>query len=264
MKSSAEQWTTKELIASFIAREMQDDDAVSFPAGIPEIRAGVFLANLTHAPDLRIQTSMSQVNVRGEEKLEDFGSAMDWRFYRFAEGFHLHHECFDFAAKHSTAFFVGGLQIDRFGNTNLIGVGKNPSRLDFRGPGSLGATTMATQAGRYYIYTNAHNPRVFVQKCDYISAMGWGDGGADARSKLGLPGGGPRYVITPLGVLDFEEESKAMRLKHIHPGVTLDDVVSNTGFELVIPDAVTETPAPRSGDVDLLRERIDVKGMLRG
>lgn len=255
--------TRKELIATFISKQMKDDDAVSFPAGIPEVRVGVFLANLTHAPDLRIQTTMSQINVHRERRLEDCESAMDWRFYRFTEGFYLHHECFDFAAKHSTAFFVGGIQIDQFGNTNLIGLGKDAKRLDFRGPGSLGSTTMATQAGRYYIYTNAHNKRVFVEECDFISAYGWGKGGADARTKLGLPGGGPMYVISPLGVMDFEEKTKALRLKHLHPGVTAEEVQDNTGFDLIIPDHVEPTPVPSQTDIDIIRERVDIKGMLR-
>lgn len=255
--------TRKELIAAFISKQMKDEDAVSFPAGIPEVRVGVFLANLTHAPDLRIQTSMSQINVHREQKLEDCESAMDWRFYRFTEGFYLHHECFDFAAKHSTAFFVGGIQIDRFGNTNLIGLGRDPKKLDFRGPGSLGSTTMATQAGRYYIYTNTHTPRVFVEQCDFISAYGWGRGGADARSKLGLPGGGPVYVISPLGVMDFEEQTKALRLKYLHPGVTVEEVQDSTGFDLILPDRIEQTPLPSQADIDLIRERIDINSMLR-
>lgn len=256
-------YAIKELLAAFICSEIADDDAVSFPAGIPEIRAGVFLANLTHAPNLKIQTTMSAVNVSQANQMEDFDSAMDWRFHRFAEGYYLHHECFDFPAKHSTAFFVGGLQIDRYGNTNLIGTGKDPRRLDFRGPGSLGSTSMATQAGRYYIYTNAHSPRIFVEKCDYISAFGWGDGGADARSRLGLPGGGPKFVITPLCVMDFQEQSKALRLKLLHPGVTKDDVVQATGFDLIVPECVETTPVPTEAELLLLRERVDVAGRLR-
>lgn len=264
MSTATMDFTRKELIAAFISRQMKNEDAVSFPAGIPEVRVGVFLANLTHAPDLRIQTTMSQINVRDESRLEDCESAMDWRFYRFAEGFHLHHECFDYAAKHSTAFFVGGIQIDRYGNTNLIGLGSDHKRPYFRGPGSLGSTTMATQAGRYYIYTNAHNKRVFVESCDFISAFGWGQGGADARSKLGLPGGGPKYVITPLCVMDFEETSKSLRLKHLHPGVSKDEVLDQTGFDLIMPDHIEETPTPDPSQIAVIRERIDIKGMLRG
>ncbi len=263
MSNATMEFTRKELIAAFISRQMQNDDAVSFPAGIPEVRVGVFLANLTHAPDLKIQTTMSQINVHRESKLEDCESAMDWRFYRFTEGFYLHHECFDFAAKHSTAFFVGGIQIDQFGNTNLIGLGADHKKLDFRGPGSLGSTTMATQAGRYYIYTNTHNKRVFVESCDFISAVGWGKGGADARSDLGLPGGGPKYVITPLCVMDFEEASKALRLKYLHPGVTKDEVLSNTGFDLIVPERIEETSLPTRSEIEIIRDRVDINGMLR-
>src|SRR6185312_17349438 len=101
-------------------------------------------------------------------------------------------------------------------------------RLKFRGPGSVGTPTLSTHVGRYYIVLNGHSPRLLVERCDYISAYGWGSGGADARTKLGLPGGGPRYVVTPLCVMDFEQHTKRVRLKSLHPGVSLDDVVQNT------------------------------------
>ena len=62
---------------------------------------------------------------------------------------------------------------------------------------------------RFHLVVNSHDTRIFVPKCDFVSAYGWGAGGADARTKLGLPGGGPRYVVTPLCVMDFEEEHQA-------------------------------------------------------
>ena len=81
-EKTAADYTRKEAIVTFISREMKNDDSVSFPAGIPEIRAGVFLANFTPAPDLKIYMTMSWVNVLKEDKLEPFNSAMDWRFSR--------------------------------------------------------------------------------------------------------------------------------------------------------------------------------------
>lgn len=256
-------YTRKEQMVTFISHEMKDDDIVAFPAGIPELRAGVFLANLTHAPNLRIHTTMSGVNVLKEFRLESFDSAMDWRFSRFIEGYFLHHEVFDMASKAMDVFFVGGIQIDKFGNTNLIGIGDNYEKLRFRGPGSLGAASVSTLASRYYIFTNTHSKRVFVEKCDFISTFGWGTGGADAREKLGLPGGGPKYIITPLCIMDFEDQTKALRLKYLHQGISKEDVINNTGFPVIVPQEIQSTPLPTGEEMELLRTRIDIDGALR-
>ena len=85
-------------------------------------------------------------------------------------------------------------------------------------------------------------------------------GGADARKKLGLPGGGPRFCITPLCIFDFEDESKRMRLKSVHPGVTVEQVLASTGFQPIVPAQVPTTPVPTEEQVALLRNRIDVEG----
>jgi glutaconate CoA-transferase subunit B len=116
---------------------------------------------------------------------------------------------------------------------------------------------------RFHLVVNSHDKRIFVPKCDFVSAYGWGSGGADARTKLGLPEGGPRYVVTPLCVMDFDDDSKRMRLKSLHPGVSIDDVVQNTGFELLIPPQVPVTRLPTAEQLHVLRTRIDVGGALR-
>ena len=160
-------------------------------------------------------------------------------------------------------FFIGGLQIDAFGNTNLIGIGADFKHLKMRGPGGVGTASMATNIGRYYLYVNNHSKQTLTERLDWRSSFGYGDGGADARKKLGLPGGGPRFCITPLCIFDFEEESKRMRLKSVHPGVTVEQVLASTGFQPVVPDNVPTTPAPTEEQVALLRNRIDVEGVLR-
>jgi glutaconate CoA-transferase subunit B len=116
---------------------------------------------------------------------------------------------------------------------------------------------------RFYLFVNEHSPRVFVPRCDFVSTVGWGEGGADARLRLGLPGGGPRYCITPLAVLDFEETSKRLRLHSVHPGVTVDEVKARTGFELLAPDRVPVTGSPDDDELDILRRRVDPQGLLR-
>ncbi len=188
----------------------------------------------------------------------------DRRVVRWAESYSDTGHRFDRVkdwSKH--VFFIGGVQVDAYGNTNLIGVGADYRRLKFRGPGSVGTPTLSTHVGRYYIVLNNHNPRVLVEKCDYISAYGWGTGGADARRKLGIPGGGPHYCVTPLCVMDFAEDTRRMRLKSVHSGVSVDTVKRETGFALDVPASVSETAPPSAEELSVLRSRVDRDGRLR-
>ncbi|MBI3068995.1 MAG: hypothetical protein HYY79_09040 [Betaproteobacteria bacterium] len=101
-----------------------------------------------------------------------------------------------------------------------------------------------------------------MEKCDFVSAFGWGEGGKH-RETLGFTGGGPQYCITPLCIMDFEPATKRMRLHSLHPGASVDQVVKNTGFELIIPDEIPVTEPPTPDELRLLRKRIDVEGVLR-
>ena len=165
--------------------------------------------------------------------------------------------------RRNSLFFIGGIQIDKYGNSNMIGVGKDYRRLKFRGPGPVGTTTFSAYVGRYQIFLNSHTKRVLVEQCDFISSVGWGQAGGHVRKNLGLPGAGPKYCITPLCIMDFEEKTKHMRLKYLHPGVRVDQVVENTGFELILPKNVKTTPEPNDDELHLLRTRIDPNGILR-
>ena len=121
----------------------------------------------------------------------------------------------------------------------------------------------ARHVGRYYIVLNSHTSRIFVEKCDFISAFGWGTGGADARRKLGIPGGGPRYCVTPMCVFDFAEDTKRLRLRSVHRGTSAQDVQANTGFALAVPTPVPETDPPTVEELRALRTRVDQSGFLR-
>jgi glutaconate CoA-transferase subunit B len=117
--------------------------------------------------------------------------------------------------------------------------------------------------GRYYIVLNSHTPRIFVERCDYISAYGWGAGGADARRRMGLPGGGPKYCVTPLCVIDFAEDTKRMRLHSLHAGVSAADVQARTGFALTTSVPIPTTDPPSAEELHVLRTRVDRSGFLR-
>ena len=253
-------YSDQELMAVFISRQIQDGEFVSVGTNLPVPRAGVLLAHLHHAPNLILGTGDILTNYAKGGRLEAFEFIADSRAAFGAEGV----TAMDFETlRRVDLFFVGGVQIDKYGNTNLIGIGKDHRHLKFRGPGGAGTATLTALVKRYFIYTNSHTPRIFVEECDFRSTVGWDKGGADARKKLGFPGGGPDYVITPLCVMDFEEETKRMRLKHLAPHTTVEEVVKNTGFELIIPKVIEPIAAPTEQELDTLRTRVDTAGILR-
>jgi glutaconate CoA-transferase subunit B len=257
-------YSRDELIACYVADEMRNGDRCFVGANLAVPRAGNLLANLTHAPDLKVGIGLVRVNLLNEPVLESTKFSTDYRMARFAEGLIIHNDIFDDMRACSTVFFVGGLQIDRFGNTNLIGLGKDYDRLDLRGPGSLGTVSSAHYCDRYYLYTPVHSPRTLVEKCDFISVFGHGEGG-DHRARLGLDryNAGPAALITPLAILDFETADHRMRVQSIHPGVTVEELQAQTGFELEVPEDVPTTREPTAEELQLLRTRIDIDGLLR-
>ena len=255
--------TTAEAVASWIASDLPDGLWVNVGANLAVPRAGVLLAHLTHAPNLHVHLAFSRAYLRDQPVLEGFASITDWRGARWAESYLVHNTTYDNNRhRKDGAFFIGGLQVDPYGNTNLIGIGSDPKKLKFRGPGGIGTGYMAAFASRLYIYVQSHDRRIFVPQCDYVSAFGWRRGDL-RRETLGLPGGGPRYCITPLGIFDFEPVQHRMRLKSLHPGVTVEQVMDNTGFDVVIDGNVPTTPAPSTEHLALLRSRIDPGGELR-
>ncbi len=252
-----------ELLAAYFAGQIENGDRVFVGANLPVPRAGNLLAHLTHGPDIKVSIGMVTTNLLDEPELEPFKFSTDHRMSRWAEAVVIHNDIFDAPRQTSDLFFVGGIQIDRFGNTNLIGLGSVEDGFSFRGPGSLGTVSMSYYAKRYYVYSPVHDTRTFVEKCDFISVFGHGEGG-DHRARLGLDkfNDGPTAVITPLAILDFDTPDRSMRLQSVHPGVEVEQVREATGFELAVPDQVPVTPAPTAEQLRLLRERIDRDGLL--
>lgn len=260
----SEKATVKEIMATVLARDLVDGEWVEVGANLPVPRAGVLLAHLTRGPNMTVMIAMTKANVQSEPIIEEFELITDQRAMRWAEAYYIHNDLVEnMKFRRKGVFFAGALQIDPYGNSNLIGIGSDYKKLKFRGPGAIGVCNATVMNSRFHLVLNSHDKRILVPKCDFISAFGWGSGGDDARTKIGLPGGGPKYVVTPLCVMDFEEGSKRMRLKSVHPGVSVEDVVTNTGFEIIIPQTVPQTEAPSKEELQILRERIDVRGALR-
>ena len=156
--------------------------------------------------------------------------------------------------------FIGGAQVDRFGNLNTTYV-RDPGGAVTRLPGSGGACDLASLAKRHIIIMK-HEKRRFVEKVDYVTSPGYGDGG-NWRERVGLPRGGPSAVITTLGILRFEPDNKEMILTAVHPGVTVEEVVENTGWPLKVAKEVATTPAPTAEELALIR-KFDPRGFWTG
>jgi acyl CoA:acetate/3-ketoacid CoA transferase beta subunit len=152
---------------------------------------------------------------------------------------------------------MGATQVDRYGNQNIAALGPDPHApkvqlLGFRGaPGNLINDTTS-----YWVPN--HSPKVFVGNVDLVTGLGY-----DRAAELGPEAARfheVRRVVSNLGVFDFETPDHRMRLRSVHPGVSVDEVVEATGFELAIPDEVDESRLPTPEELELLREVIDPDG----
>jgi glutaconate CoA-transferase subunit B len=152
--------------------------------------------------------------------------------------------------------FIGGAQVDRFGNLNTSYIGGS-DRPRTRLPGSGGACDLASLARRHIIIM-AHERRRFLPRVDYITSPGFGDG-PGWRRRIGLPRGGPGAVITTLGVFRFDPQSCEMTLATLHPGVSVADVQANTGWPLKVSRDLGTTPAPAEHELAMM-SRFDPEG----
>lgn len=255
---TSEKYSLSELMACVLSREINDNEV----NGSPGVRSAVVIAALRlaryhHAPNMVAYTAFSFNPAAPISKF-----TTDYSFNRVCEQIlPCGSDIFDREHRGRMNFFMaGGMQVDKYGNLNLVCLGDwhHPK---FRGPGSAGLGT--NQWTRHHcLWMNEHSKRTFVEKVDFVSYAGWLDG-PGAREKAGLHAYGPPMVVSTLCVCDFEPETKKMRLKSVHPGVTVQQVVDNTGFELVMPKKVPETEPPTKDELELLREVVDPHGVLR-
>jgi glutaconate CoA-transferase subunit B len=256
--------TPLEIMATAIARDLRDGEWVEVGANLPVPRAGALLAHLTHGPNMTVMLALTKAYLYDEPAIDDFAFLTDVRAMRFAEAYYPHDRLVsDQRFRRNGVFFAGGIQIDRHGNSNLIGVGDDPKMLKFRGPGGIGTCNATLMNGRWHLVTTSHSPRVLVERCDWVSALGWGDGSPDYRTRLGLEDNGPTSIITPLCIFGFDSETRSANLDSLHPGVSVDDVREATGFQFDVPADVPETPSPTEQELWILRNRIDRPGALR-
>ena len=250
--------TIDELMVVTLAREFTNETqafngAVSF---IPI--CAYLLARETHAPDLVWAAGSIAIDADPPRLAESTLSDGLWEGASM-----LSSSPFDFWAyaqegRYNT-FAFRGAQIDKYGNVNntVIGTYENPK---VRLPGGGGMADLGGMIPNIYLWSTTHNARTFVEKVDFRSGLGWGDGG-DHRRSLGFEGG-PQLCVTNLCAMDFHPETKAMRLRSVHPGVSVDDVQNATGFDLVTTARdVPGTDLPTETELRILREDVDPTSM---
>lgn len=253
-----------ELIACFVSRSVPDNVSTFVGAALPALRAGVLLGHLMHAPSTRMLISMTTTNLHDVGEIGDFAFMTDWRAGRWAEHYRRVEDIFSEMTRIAKweGFYVGALQIDPFGNSNLLGIPEpEGDGWALRGPGSIGTPSVTAVAKSFRLVVNRHDPRTFVPECDLVSCPGWIDGTRGARKRLGLRGG-PEQVLTPLGVLGFGADRR-LRIEQVNPRSSVAEIQERTGFPVDAADDVIEMAGPTEEELEVLRTRIDVGGVLR-
>jgi len=153
--------------------------------------------------------------------------------------------------------FIGGAEVDRFGNLNTSYVG-DPARPQVKLPGSGGGADIAILSRRW-VTLMSHERRRLVERVSYVTSPGHGDGTPGWRRRHGLLGGGPVSIITTLAVLRFPEGGGEAFLASVHPGHSVEEVRERTGWELRVAEGAGETPAPSEAELAVIR-RFDPEG----
>ena len=238
-----------EIMAAAGARELRNGETVVVGIGLPQIAC--FLAKATHAPDLTPLLEIGVANMRPKDTpvgLADsriFYRATCWSGFLDVMGMNLHRGVVDTG-------FLGALEVDRFGNINTTLSRENGKVRYFNG--SAGGNDVASLAKRVIVIMR-HEKRKLPAAVSHLTSPGFP--GGKPRAELGLRGGGPHRIITDKAVMGFDRDSHSAALLSLHPGVSLEDVLANTGFPLRVPDAVPPTPLPTDEELRLLREEID-------
>jgi glutaconate CoA-transferase subunit B len=154
--------------------------------------------------------------------------------------------------------FLGGAQIDRFGNINATIIGGDYTHPKVRLPGSGGSQEISAWANRCYIMT-PHQKRRFPEKVDFMTSAGYLEGKGE-REKAGLRGKGPLAVVTDLSILEPDETGELV-LTALHPGKTAQEAVDNTGWPLKVADIVRTTEPVTEKELGILREELDPTGI---
>ncbi len=254
MRSDYTEFTMQEIMAVAAAREIKDGEKVVIGTGLPLL--GAFLAQKTHAPNMIAIYESGAIDCKPiatpfsvADSVLVPGSAMQGGLMEALGIVH---------AGELDLGFLGGAQIDKHGNLNTHVIG------DYRKPkvrfaGSGGSNDIGAGCKRTIVMM-LHQKQRFPEKVDFLTTPGYFGGGKE-REKYGFYGNGPSVVISTLGILRFDPETKEMYLASYHPGVTVAQVKENTGWDLKVAPDVYETERPSPELIRILREECDPTGV---
>jgi glutaconate CoA-transferase, subunit B len=244
--AQSQAYTFGELMVAAAAREIRDGEVVFVGMRLPLI--AFVVAKRTHAPNAiglfengviratpapeLIYTMADPPNIRGATQCLDMLGVMS-----LLQSGRVH------------LGFIGAAEVDRFGNLNSTQV--NGANGIIRLPGSGGACDIASLAHRFVVLLE-HTKRRLPEHVSFMSSPGNGDG-TGWRKRVGLPRGGPSAVITTKAVLRFGEDGEAY-LATVHPGIDVDDVLSNTGWKLRVGENLVQTTEPNREELTAIRE----------
>jgi glutaconate CoA-transferase subunit B len=241
-------YTPQELMVAVASREIRDGDLVFVGMRLPILAYAV--ARLNHAPNTR---GLFEVGLLRDLPAANFLGTMGdppnvagalWAT-RMSNVMAL------MAQGLVDLGFIGGAEVDRFGNLNTSYVGP-PSEPKVKLPGSGGGADIAILSRRW-VTLMSHEPRRLVDRVSFVTSPGHGDGSVGWRRRQGLLGAGPVAIVTTLCVFRFPDGGGEAYLDSIHPGRTLDEVRENTGWPVEPKGDVSETPAPTASELAVMR-----------
>lgn len=253
----APEYNMMELMICVASRYLENGKTVAVGTGAP--CAAAMLAQMTNSPDLVILFEAGGVAPLLPRMPISVGDSST--FYRAIMAAGMVEMMTTCARGQVDYAFLGGAQIDKYGNINSTCIG-DFYKPKVRFPGSGGANDFASLCWRTMIMT-VHEKARFVEKCDFITSPGFlsGDG---AREAAGLPKGGPYKIITDLCVMGFDAKTNSMVVESLHPGIEFEQVQAQTGFELgVVPDCGRTQP-PTEAELTILRTKVDPQRLVIG
>ncbi len=242
------EYSTTEMMAISASRVLKNDDVCFVGIGAPSVACN--LARLTHAPDITLIYESGTIETKPDVLPLSIGDpelcetalttvSVPEMFQYWLQGGRI------------SVGFLGGAQLDKFGNINssIIGSYEHPK---VRLPGGGGAPEIASLCRQTYVVIS-QTQRSFVERVDFITSFGYGTGG-DHRQRLGIRTLGPTLVITDLCMLRPDAETKELVVTSLHQGVTREDVVQHTGWSIHFADALEQTLPPTEAELAVLRD----------
>jgi len=241
-------YTADEMMAITAARALRDGMTCFVGIGLPSEAAN--LARASHAPRLTLIYESGTIGAKPPALPLSIGDGV---LAETADAVVSVPEIFNYWLQPGRidVGFLGAAQIDRFANINTTVIGPDYARPAVRLPGAGGAPEIAGSC-REVIVVLRQNRRAFVDRVDFVTSVGFGDG-PGSRQRLGLPGAGPQKVITDLGVLEPDPATCELRLTGTYPGTVVADIKAATGWDLQVAEDLRELPPPTEAELAALR-----------